>query len=378
MASSSRSFDAFIARGIDTKKATWLKENNYTIAKLKSLSKQDLLKLGLTDEVATLINSESRPPIPLKTVTKLLHESKRICCVCRDPSKSVVIHHLVEWSISKDHSEGNLVVVCLEHHGDAHTKKNLAISLTSAQLKQHKLKWLSTVEKDDSKAVKGFMPLQGGAHWDYINLTRLFELAVNNGLRLETSRFYEAVRAINAVNLIGLVQDVSKWDVSKIPERRLYDCGEGMTVYMYTSHVLQDTLELIAISDVTDKWSAHELTSILSSGMYITIRGAFYYKDISGAQTGRNRRRLGYRRKDHIRIEFEFDAWETTSSTSDHCHLSGHQSSLAVLLVKSITKEDGWLVIRTSCLALGSGYIGDASFTTEWDESDEIEDSSDS
>ncbi|MGR5428282.1 HNH endonuclease signature motif containing protein [Vibrio harveyi] len=369
---SKRTYEALVARGIDTNKAQELVSKRLTLSKIKAMTEIELEGLGLPPTLIEAILKEGRPPIPSDTVFTLLHESKRTCCVCRDPSRSVVIHHINQWSESKDHSENNLVVVCLEHHNDAHTTKGLSLSLTKKQLRQHKSNWLKSVQKSDARAVLGLMQVNNSS-WDYINHNRMFQLASNSNIDLLSSPYFMAVNDNNMVNSIGLLQDTSKWAVGSKPTFRLYDCGEGTTLYFYTSSILERLLQRLPIFDVTEKWTVTELKTLLSPGKFICLRGAFYYKNISTVNRGRNRMRHGYRRKSKIRVDFQFDAWEATSSTSDSCHLSGRKSSLAILLVKSISKKEGWLNIQCSCLAIGSGFSEESSDVYWTQEDDDFE-----
>lgn len=372
LVTSKRTFEALVAREIDTKKAQELVDKGLTLSKLKGMTSEQLSILGLDSISISIISKEDRPPIPPVTVSKLLHESKRTCCVCREPNKSVVIHHINQWSESKNHSEKNLVVLCLEHHNDAHTTKGLSLSLTKKQLKDHKSDWLDLVKRTDSRAILGLMKVCGSS-WDYINHNRVFQLAQKSNISFTQSPYFTAVKDNGMVNSIGLIQDTSKWKIDYKPTFRLYDCGEGTTLYFYTTNILEQLLPKLPVIDITDKWTTGELKKLLSPGKFICLRGAYYYKSISKVNRGRNRIKQGYRRKSKIRVDFQFDAWEATSSTSDSCHLSGRKSSMAILLIKSVSQKEGWLKIHTSCLAIGSGFCDESSDVYWSVEEDEFE-----
>lgn len=379
MKPSKRTFEAFIARGIDSETAEKLRAMNYTIQKLKSLNEDAIADLGISKTIAREIAAESRPPIPIDVVSKLLHESRRTCCVCRNPNKPIVIHHLKEWHLSKDHSENNLVVLCIEHHDQAHTNKKLSLSLTRVQLENHKKMWLQQVKKNDAAAVLGIMQVEG-SRWDYINIQRLFEIARLLKIVPKNSMYFENVKELGMVNTHGLLKESDKWLVKFKPKFWLYDCGDGSTLYFYISDILEKVLNKLMITDITEQWKSSSLRTVIQPNMFISLRGAFYFKALASTDTGRNQRRLGYRQKSKIRLLFEFDAWETTSSSSKNCHLRGHASSLCIALVKSITKEKDWLIINSSCLCLGSGFsVGDTAFywageAMGFDEIDQFED----
>ena len=58
-------------------------------------------------------------------MNKVLYESAMTCCICRDKNQAVIVHPIEEYSVSRSHAEDNLVVLCLNHHGAAHTKRKL-------------------------------------------------------------------------------------------------------------------------------------------------------------------------------------------------------------------------------------------------------------
>jgi len=84
----------------------------------------------------------------------------------------------------QNHSESNLVVLCLEHHDAAHTKKSLSLSLSAEQLRGHEDECLNQVKYDDARAILDIAS-EEGSRWDYINHNRLMELAAKIGIRPE-------------------------------------------------------------------------------------------------------------------------------------------------------------------------------------------------
>lgn len=148
-----RSFKALMARGFDSKLAQQLVNDGYTISKLKSKTVTELKNLGIKDSHARELKENKRPPIPAKTVAKLLYESKFGCCICKDNKNSLIIHHIKKWTDSKDNSEDNLVVLCLKHHDGAHTKHELTLNLTPSILKEAKKKWINDVKANAARSI---------------------------------------------------------------------------------------------------------------------------------------------------------------------------------------------------------------------------------
>ncbi len=141
---------ALLARGIDSTKATFLVKEKYTIKSLSTLGSEQLKKIGLTEvEINSIF--KKRPPIPNEIVTSLLQKSRSTCCVCRDSKQPIIIHHINEWNTSKSHNEENLVVLCLNHHDEAHTKKELSLNLTPQRIRASKKDWEEKVKKYDKE-----------------------------------------------------------------------------------------------------------------------------------------------------------------------------------------------------------------------------------
>ena len=78
------------------------------------------------------------------------------------------MHHIEPWATSRSHAEENLVVLCLEHHDLAHTKKELSLGLKPAELRAAKKQWKMKAGLMDAAAVLGVAACDQG-RWDYIN-----------------------------------------------------------------------------------------------------------------------------------------------------------------------------------------------------------------
>lgn len=352
---SSRTEKALLARGLDSSTIQKILDQCLTLGRLKTLSQEELRKLGLLDDQIDLITSEARPPIPEKTVVKLLHDSRRTCCVCRDASKSIIIHHIKEWSKSHDHSEKNLAVLCLEHHNAAHTKQGLSLSLTAGQIRAHKRKWMEQVSSLDAHAILGLAKIEG-ARWDYVNHTRLFELALESAIRLKDLQFFEELLELGMVTKSGLISSPEAWSVGQ-PKFRLYDVYEGLYLYQYVKRVLENVLPSLKLVDLTNRWSRADISTLVRPGTWVSLQSAFYFKKLTDTYGGRNQTRRGRRRRGGIELYFEFDAWETTSSSSQNVHLRGYQTALTIVHVRSVQVTESGVKISGSCLAIGSHLI---------------------
>ncbi len=376
---SSRTEKALLARGLDSFTIQNIVDQRLTLGKLKTFSQERLRELGIRDDHIDLITSEARPPIPNKTVDKLLHDSRRTCCVCRDISKSIIIHHIKEWSQSHDHSEENLVVLCLEHHNSAHTKHGLSLSLTAQQVRSHKRKWLEQVSTLDAHAILGLARIEG-ARWDYINHTRLFEIALEKSIQFKSLPCFDELFELGMLKKIGLISSPKTWSVGE-PKFRLYDVYEGIYLYQYVKSVLENVLPCLKVVDLTSRWSRADILSLVKPGTWVSLQSAFYFKKLTGTHGGLNQTRRGRRRRAGVELYFEFDAWESTSSSSQNVHLRGYQTALAVVHVRSVRVTESGVKISGSCFAIGSNLIDSRSSLgrpppsqiSRWDPGDESE-----
>ena len=125
MTRAERSIEALVGYGIDTDKAKTLVAQGQTLTVLRGLTAEQIAALGIHSVAISNIQETGRPPIPGETIRRLLLKTQRTCSVCYQTGRSVAIHHINAWSKSKNHDEKNLIVLCLNCHGEAHTVREL-------------------------------------------------------------------------------------------------------------------------------------------------------------------------------------------------------------------------------------------------------------
>ncbi|MFI5453635.1 right-handed parallel beta-helix repeat-containing protein [Pedobacter sp. UC225_61] len=145
---------ALLKRGIESTVAQNLVEAGYTIERLQYKTLEDLIALGIP-EVQSKKLLDGRPPIPDDTFSQVLHDSKHVCCICREASRGIIIHHIEEWAMSRSHDYDNLVVLCSLHHDEAHTKRYLTIVLSSDKIRFAREKWYAQVKAHDTAVITG-------------------------------------------------------------------------------------------------------------------------------------------------------------------------------------------------------------------------------
>ncbi|WP_158619236.1 MULTISPECIES: HNH endonuclease [unclassified Corallococcus] len=102
-----------------------------------------------------------------------MHESAWACSACGDGNVSVILHHIDEWSDSRNHDESNLITPCLNHHGKEHTKRELGQNLTPSRLREAKAPLNTKVTPKRATAILQPANEMTYAAWDYLNHTRL-------------------------------------------------------------------------------------------------------------------------------------------------------------------------------------------------------------
>ena len=161
---SSRSKKAMLGMGIDSATADRLIENGFNAKSLKTLSESELRDLGLTQFQIEDVIGAGRPPIPEDILNEVLFKSKWACCICRDPKKAVIVHHLSPWAKSRSHAVENLVILCLEHHGEAHTIHQLTLNLTPDRIKDARDRWHALAETFNRNEAKRLANLIADDH----------------------------------------------------------------------------------------------------------------------------------------------------------------------------------------------------------------------
>ena len=163
-----KTFNALMERGFDSETANRLEKGGYTLSSLTTLDEKTLSSLNISEELLDIIRKGKRPPIPSETMNKLLFESGWACCVCGKTSGGIIVHHIEKYSESHSHDEDNLVVLCLNHNGEAHTKRELGINLTPDRLRASKKLRLERVKQLHNRE-----PLSANPEYSYESINQI-------------------------------------------------------------------------------------------------------------------------------------------------------------------------------------------------------------
>jgi len=89
--------------------------------------------------------TNARRRIPPDVEAKLLFVNDRQCCICKDGSRGVQIHHID--GNRNNNSFKNLAVVCTDHHDKIHKRGGVTKGISPSLVRRYKASWESQVAK---------------------------------------------------------------------------------------------------------------------------------------------------------------------------------------------------------------------------------------
>ena len=97
------------------------------------------------------MSKKIRIPVPRPLAAEILVSSDRTCCVCRQPRKSVQLHHIDENPANNDPQ--NIAVLCLQCHDDTQLTGGFGRRLDAPTVALYRKNWLADVEKRRAAAI---------------------------------------------------------------------------------------------------------------------------------------------------------------------------------------------------------------------------------
>jgi len=337
---------ALIARGFDSATATRLRQAGQTLEKLKLADDQALTALGLNADQIMAIRNGPRPAIPQEDLAKVLFANRWVCCVCREPDRPIIVHHIKEWSSSRDHSPENLAVLCTIHHGEAHTHRQLEQNLTSARISALKTQWEQQVQRDDAHAIQQGSQLQHD-NWFYFNHLRLFELAQELGVVPESVPGYQQALSDGACDQAGAVMKKMSADSF------MYADSGGMQLYRYVTGLFRAVMQDAVVRNVSDYLDRGLLGNMVVPGDLVFVQGIHTFSPQRPAPAGTQLVK-GSRTANRVVVNFVFDLAEATSASAWSLWLRGRQSVGSLVQVKQLQRVDGKLHLTGTVLAIRS------------------------
>lgn len=344
-------------RGIPSELAANLSAKGFTLKGLKQMKAEKLSQLGLAEHEIKRLHAGERPPISMQTLINLLWRNRRTCCVCRKPNKSIIVHHIEEWSASRDHTIKNLAVLCLDCHDLAHTKKSLSQNLTPKELRENKKRWEVIVSKQDTQTLFNLKTSRDSARWDWINCRRVFELFNKLNVTITNLSEFKSLMTSGFIDERGFITDDLKWDVGKSKRNYFLDFGGSFNISSYLDSILEVVLKSTPVIDITSILNKrNELKALVDMGSFISLQAPFYFKVIEKGCSENEEIKQAYYRGYNLRVEFTFESWYCTSSSAKYGAMSGRHVQTVFGFVRDVFMCEDELVISLSCLGAGTGF----------------------
>jgi hypothetical protein len=307
----------------------------------------------------------SRPAVPKRLQQKLLYDSQYVCAVCQ--SDGCHIHH-----IDQNHSnniEENLIVLCVSHHNEAHTKRDHSRNLDSAALRDAKQKWTTAVQAKREKtatvagqkeAAKSDSLRAIGLTWGYINHQRVIQMVDLERLDSVGKQLLDYCRAKGIVDSEGIIIKPARITQGGSPlQNTIYDWfeyGDDQRLHLlYTKFVDQIGGAAKVVHLEPQSWSPTAAVELVQPGTLIFVTRSFYFKTVSSTTESDH---VGCKSaKDGLSLEFFVDTINMFGTTSITVSFTGRQTCAALVLVKSIdSSSDGNVLISATPIALGVGF----------------------
>ncbi len=156
--------ETFIQYGVPSNWAHEYELLGISASTFKTTPKKNLIdKYKIPEKQIKFVkNCLARQPIDNSIVQKLLENNGFVCCLCKgQKSDAYIIHHIVEYSLTKDNEYSNLAVVCPNDHDLAHrTGVMLTSQITEKQIRESKRNWELQVKKEKKIAATN-KPIRG-------------------------------------------------------------------------------------------------------------------------------------------------------------------------------------------------------------------------
>ena len=196
-----RTFKSLLARGFDTELIEKIASHNHTIQALKGLPRKALQTTYNEIEIDLIFERIKRKPIPDSMVESVISAADGVCSFCADGNQShpYQLHHIVEYAISQDNSEENLILICPTHH------QTVPKQFTPDEQKEARRKWQAVAAIGKAYRAKGIdFPLGSFVGLDYSSRPNPTELidgyAPSSSTALDASRNPLGVTAVQRLS----------------------------------------------------------------------------------------------------------------------------------------------------------------------------------
>lgn len=337
---------ALMAYGMNSAAASEISKN-YTLTQLRRCDMNHLLHLGISADIAERLLSTGRTPIPQKIADEILRMSAFTCCICKQPGLPVVIHHIDKWEQSHSHDLENLSVLCLNHHGEAHTHHEVSRNLTPENIREAQKDWFEIVEQrgnqEQDDALGNVQRYQG--RWDHFNISYIYGLLSDYNISF-SSRYKQNLFKKNLIDENGDIRS----EKLTMSSTHWLDFFDGNYIKLYVEEMVNTIINTLHIKYLSG--SIYTQKSI-EAGDLCLIDGDFYFKRLNKRVCGTGQMRRATCIVGDMKFVGEFDAWYCNTSTSHGTHLTGHKTATQLCLVRNIDNDDGVEQIHCTIIGLG-------------------------
>lgn len=338
-------------RGLDSELANRIKQFGLTLTDLKRRDDEALSGLGLSAANIAAVRQGNRPPIPFDTLVRILWESRSVCCVCRAFDRAIVLHHIVPWARSHDHSAANLVVLCLEHHAQAHRTGALEQNLGEAHLRAYKQKWEDEVRHLDPRVILDATRVDAH-HWWWFNHVRVLEMARKLEIDLTNQCCFPSVASCGWVDADGQISE------RHLHAPYMYMGGDGILLYEYMRDVVEAVFARTSIFNLSDELDPDFLWRVVQPGDLILVQGQHAFKSLSRERKGQGQACAVHLQTGRVRVSFTIDRWESVSNSSWAAWLFGVKHAASVVRIVRVEREGDCLHLWCTGMAVGSALQG--------------------
>lgn len=360
------SFEAFLSRGFTNVLAQNLVVAGMSLGKLAELDDAGLKRIGLTAENIEALQSD-RPSIPTATLDRLLDDSWRTCCICKMRGQPIVVHHIQEWNDGGRHEEGNLVVLCLNHHNEVHLRGGHAIKVGTHDLRKVKADWIRLVTNLKANHLESLALPSRGARWFWIHLQHLTSLTSGMDSVLPETAYLsreenQQLIKHKLITSAGRIAPTSMWrEPLANPKKNFeFDSGDGIQMGIYVSDLLGRFVRQTPFLDLTPMLKLPDtLLSYVRTGVFVYFEAQIEvalerthdaYDDPGHFITGRVS-------NTGVRIEFRFDPWTALTSTSKNYHLRQEAQRAVIGQITNIMSVGTQVQITVSPLGISPDFV---------------------
>lgn len=201
----------YIQYGVPSNWANHYNQIGISTKSFKNTSKTNLItKYKIPElQINFVKNCLTRQPIEEDIVQKILENNSFTCCLCKGiKSDAYIIHHIVEYSQTKDNKYNNLALLCPNDHDLAHREgTSLTNKISKKQIKLAKKNWENQVKSENKKAALNKIPQQKLYNWKKENIYKELQSFSESDKEYFFGRnieIEELLIKINKYNIVGL------------------------------------------------------------------------------------------------------------------------------------------------------------------------------